>query len=81
MEEVIITSRRSGGCLKKAQNLTLKKLEELKGTNKRQVRNCAFEIDEEKMKDFDVCLSKVTKHARICDQNHKKTQQNHEKCQ
>jgi hypothetical protein len=57
--------------------LTLKDLEKLKQTNEKQVRNCAYEIDNTKPRDFDVCLSKVVKHNR--DQNREKSQQNQQK--
>jgi hypothetical protein len=74
-----------GGRPKKAQRkatplyaLTLKNVEDLKGTNKKQVRAYAYQIDKQKPKDFDVCLSKVKKHIR--DRNReKRTQQNHKK--
>jgi hypothetical protein len=80
------TSRSSdGGRPKKAQRkatplyaLTLKNVEDLRGTNKKQVRAYAYLIDKQKPKDFDVCLSKVKKHIR--DRNReKRTQQNHKK--
>jgi hypothetical protein len=80
------TSRSShdGGRPKKAQRkatplyaLTLKNVEYLKGTNKKQVHDYAYQTDKQKPKDFDVCLSKVKKHIR--EQNREKAQQNHKK--